>query len=91
MNDRVDSSCCFTKSSKEVRGLPLSDQADLQVKARLDRDHCGWARRKSSIRTIDFRKIEAIDQIVTLFVFVKFRSIGELCVRDANDGLLNVF
>ena len=53
--------------------------------------HSGWALRKSSIRSIDFRKIDSIDQVETLFDFVKFRSIGEFCVRDANDGLLHGF
>jgi len=47
--------------------------------------------KKSASESIDFRKIETIDQIVTLFVFVKFRSIGEFCVRETNDGILNVF
>ena len=52
---------------------------------------CGSALGKNQHCAIDFRKIETIDQIVTLFVFVNFRSIGEFCVRDANYGFLNVF
>ena len=44
---------------------------------------------RASARSI-FRKIDTIDQVGTLFVFVKFRSFGEFCVRDANDGFSHV-
>ena len=60
--------------------------------SKLEREkHCGWALRKSIICTIDFRKINSIDEVGTLFDFENSRSIGEFCVQDANDGFLHVF